>query len=96
MNHQVSINVLGSDLIYAATTFAGTSEWGASRRTGRVSLAVRRVCQHIQIVSVAHVPLEHAIERNSITEEFVWELKRHLYVPFNDREMGVWAMERMI
>lgn len=27
MNHQVSINVLGSDLIYAATTFAGTSEW---------------------------------------------------------------------
>lgn len=75
---QVGIDVLGGNLIDAATMLACIFQCGASHRTGRVSLAVRCICQNIQLVYLAHIPLERAVDGNGVMQEFVWELKRHL------------------
>jgi hypothetical protein len=78
VHDQVCIDMLGSNLIDAATMGACIFECGAGRRTGRDLLAVRRVSQNIQVVCLAHVPLEQAIDGNGVVQEFVWELERHL------------------
>ena len=78
VHDQVGIDVLGGNLIDAATMSACIFECGTGGRRERVSLAVRRVCQNIHVVCLAHAPLEQAIDRNGVVQEFVWELKRHL------------------
>lgn len=83
VNHQISVDMLGSDLVDAAAMLACISEGDDGRKRRNVSLAVRCVRQNVQVVSLAHTPLEQTIDRNSIMQEFVWKLKRHLYIPFN-------------
>ena len=78
VHDQVGIDVLGGNLIDAATMLACIFECGAGRRRGCVSLAVRRVCQNIHVVCLVHAPLEQPIDGNGVVQEFVWELKRHL------------------
>lgn len=66
VNHQVGIDVLGGDLIDTATAFSCMFECEAGGKTERVSLAIRRVCQHIQVVSRAYVLFERAIDGNGV------------------------------
>ena len=78
VNHQVGIDVLGGDFIDTAATLTGMFQCGSGVKTGRVLLAIRRVCQHIQVVSLADAALEQAIDGNGVVQEFVWKLKCYL------------------